>query len=230
MDYEMNARAVSMADVETRATFISRTYFHVLGAMAAFTGIEIYLFQSGMAVPIAKAMLGAPWLLILGAFMVAGWLATRVAHRAQSKAAQYLGLALYVVIEAVIFVPLLVLAWFYAPGAIQSAAGVTLAGTLVLTAIAHLTRKDFSFLRSVIMWGGMCALIMIVAGAIFGFELGTVFSVGMIALAGAAVLYDTSNIIHHYPEDRYVGAALQLFASIALMFWYVLRIFLSSKR
>ncbi len=230
MDYEMNARAVSMADVETRATFISRTYFHVLGAMAAFTGIEIYLFQSGMALPIAKAMLGGSWLLVLGGFMVVSWLATHLAHQAKSKAAQYLGLAGYVIADAIIFVPLLYIANQYAPGTIESAAGVTLAGTLVLTAIAHLTRKDFSFLRNVIMWGGVCALIMIVAGAIFGFVLGTVFSVGMIALAGAAVLYDTSNIIHYYPEDRYVGASLQLFASIALMFWYVLRIFLSSKR
>ena len=56
----------------------------------------------------------------------------------------------------------------------------------------------------------------------FGFQLGTWFSVAMIGFAGAAVLYDTSNIIHHYPEDRYVSAAMQLFASIALMFWYVL--------
>ena len=49
----------------------------------------------------------------------------------------------------------------------------------------------------------------------------------MIGLAGAAILYDTSNVIHHYREDRYVAAALQLFASVALMFWYVLRLFMS---
>ena len=57
----------------------------------------------------------------------------------------------------------------------------------------------------------------------FHFELGVWFSVAMIGFAGAAVLYDTSNIIHNFPEDRYVSAAMQLFASIALMFWYVLR-------
>ena len=45
----------------------------------------------------------------------------------------------------------------------------------------------------------------------------------------AAILYDTSNVLHHFPEDRYVGAALQLFASVALMFWYVLRLFMSSR-
>jgi len=51
----------------------------------------------------------------------------------------------------------------------------------------------------------------------------------MIGFAGVAVLYDTSNIIHHFPEDRYVAAAMQLFASIALMFWYVLRLMMGNR-
>lgn len=79
------------------------------------------------------------------------------------------------------------------------------------------------------MWVGILAVGAIVAGAIFGFQLGTWFSVLMVGVAGAAILYDTSNVIHHFPEDRYVGAALQLFASVALMFWYLLRL-LSSRR
>jgi FtsH-binding integral membrane protein len=51
----------------------------------------------------------------------------------------------------------------------------------------------------------------------------------MIGLAGAAILYDTSNVLHNFPEDRYVAAALELFASVALLFWYVLRLFMSSR-
>jgi hypothetical protein len=64
---------------------------------------------------------------------------------------------------------------------------------------------------------------------IFGFELGTYFSVAMVALAGGAILYDTSNVLRRYPEDRYVAAALALFASVALMFWYVLRLFMAGR-
>ena len=75
--------------------------------------------------------------------------------------------------------------------------------------------------------GGMLALGGIFASLIFGFALGTWFSVAMIGFAGAAVLYDTSNIMLHYPQDRYVAASMALFASIALMFWYVLRLFMS---
>ncbi len=215
--------------VDSRARFIVRTYNHLFLAILAFTAIEIALFMSGMAAVIAQAMLGTSWLLALGGFMVAGWLARSWANRSESRAMQYLGLGAMVVAEAIIFVPLLFMAELYAPGAIQSAGLVTMVGFAGLTAIAFVTRKDFSFLRGVLMWGGIAALVLIVAGVIFGFELGTFFSVAMVAFAGAAVLYDTSNVLHHYPEDRYVGAALELFASIALMFWYILLIFIGSR-
>jgi FtsH-binding integral membrane protein len=218
---------VAELSVESRSTFIWRTYGHVAAAILLFAGIETYLFESGLAGPMAQSMLGFNWLLILGAFMVVGWLATHVAHRTQSKPMQYVALVGFVVAEAIIFVPLLAIAMAMQPGIVESAVGVTLLGTAGLTAVAFITRKDFSFLRSILVWGGVLALVGIVASVLFGFALGTWFSVAMIGFAGAAVLYDTSNILHHYPEDRYVGAALELFASIALMFWYVLRLFMS---
>lgn len=113
---------------------------------------------------------------------------------------------------------------------IASAGGVTLVGFAGLTAIAHWTKKDFSFLGGMLRWGGICAILLIAGGLIFGFELGLFFSIAMVALSGAAILYDTSKIMHTFPTSNYVGAALELFASVALMFWYVLRIFMSSRR
>lgn len=217
-------------DESTRARFITRTYGHLLGAMAAFTGIEIALFSSGAAENIYRALLSVPWLMVLGGFVVVAWLATHTAHRARSLPVQYLALAGFVTAQAIIFVPLLYLAQSVAPGTIESAAFVTLLGFAGLTAVVFTTRKDFSFLGGILRWGFIVALVMIVAGVIFKFELGTFFSVGMIALAGGAILYDTSKVLHHYPEDRYVGAALELFASVALLFWYVLRLFLASRR
>ena len=218
---------VSELSAETRSSFIWRTYGHVAAAIFLFAGIETYLFDSGLAVPMAQTMLGFNWLLILGAFMIVGWLATHVAHTVQSKPLQYVALVGFVVAEAIIFLPLLAIAISMQPGIVESAVGVTLLGTAGLTAVALITRKDFSFLRGILVWGGILAIVAIVAAVLFGFELGTWFSVAMIGFAGAAVLYDTSNILHHYPEDRYVAAALHLFASIALMFWYVLRLFMS---
>lgn len=219
-------RPAGLADPDARASFITRTYNHVMGAIVAFTLLEIALFRSGAAQTIAQAVSGR-WLIVLGAFMLVSWLSSRVAHSVESLPAQYGALALFVAAEALIFAPLMFAANTFAPGAIESAAWVTLAGFAGLTAIAMVTRKDFSFLGSLLYWGGFVALGAIVASLIFGFHLGTWFSVAMVAFAGASILYDTSNVLHHYPEDRHVGAALELFGSVALMLWYVLRLFMS---
>jgi len=226
---------VAQASEEARSRFIVRTYNHLFGAITLFTLIEIGLFKSGIADQIAPVLSGY-WLLVLGGFMLVGWLSTSAAATAKSLGTQYLALFAFVVAEAIIFVPLLwyanqqSIAQFGEGGAIITrAAGTTILGCTGLTLVAFITRKDFSFLRGFLMWGGILALILIGLG-IFGLvNLGTWFAVGMIGFAGAAVLYDTSNVLHHYPEDRYVVASLQLFASIALMFYYVLMLFASRR-
>lgn len=217
---------VAEASVSDRSEFIWKTYAHVVGAILAFAGVEMYLFQSGVAMAIAEPMLNN-WLMVLGGFMLVSWGASHVAHRLESTAAQYAAFALFIVAEALIFAPMLLMANAMAPGAIESAAGVTILGSVGLVATAMITRKDFSFLRGMLVWGGMLALVAIVGSVIFGFHMGTWFSVAMIGFAGAAVLYDTSNIMHHYPADKHVAAAMALFASIALMFWYILRLFMN---
>ncbi|MGQ0678129.1 MAG: Bax inhibitor-1/YccA family protein [Actinomycetota bacterium] len=227
--YPVASTPVQALDADTRQKFIARTYGHLTGAILGFTAIEVFLFSMGLAEPIASAMLGTSWLLILGGFVLVGWLASRAAHSARSQGAQYAALGAMVVAQAIIFVPLLVIANTFAPGAISSAAIVTIVGFIGLTVVAVATGKDFSFLRGILMWAGIGALLLIVGSVIFGFQLGTFFSVGMVVFAGAAILYDTSNVLRHYPQDRYVAAALELFASVALMFWYVLRLFISSR-
>jgi FtsH-binding integral membrane protein len=214
---------------DARATFITRTYLHLYGAILGFTLFEAALFTSGLALPIARAFLSVSWLWILGGFVLVSWLASRVAQTAVSPAAQYLALAGYVIAEGLIFAPMLLIAQVVAPGTIQSAAFLTLLGFTALTVIVFATRRDFSFLGPALCWGGVMALGLIAGGAMFGFQLGTFFSVGMVALAGASILHDTSKVMKSYPEDRYVGAALELFAGVALLFWYVLRLFLSRR-
>ncbi|UCF69474.1 MAG: US12 family protein [Acidobacteriota bacterium] len=220
-------RPVDTLGVDARSSFLAKTYNHLFGAILLFIGIEVVLFKTGLAEQMARLMLGTSWLLVLGGFIVVSWLASRAAHRSASLGVQYMALGGFVLAEAIIFVPLLYLANRFAPGTISSAALVSLLGFAALTGVALVTRKDFSFLGGILRWAFVCALVLIVAAVLFGFELGTFFSVGMVALAGTAILYDTSNVLHHYPQDRYVGAALALFASVALMFWYVLRIFMS---
>ncbi|NRA32777.1 MAG: Bax inhibitor-1 family protein [Polyangiaceae bacterium] len=222
------ARPAATLAVDARARFIMRTYTHLIGAIFAFAALEVAIFQSGLALPIAQALSGN-WMLVFGAMMLTGWGATHFAQSAKSVVAQYFGLGMYVLMQVIIFVPLLYIANASAPGAIESAAMVTTLGFAGLTAVAFVTRKDFSFLKGIMFWGFIMAMVAIVASMIFGFHLGTFFSVAMVGLAGAAILYDTSNVLRHYPENAHVAAALALFASVAMMFYYVLRIFISSR-
>ena len=182
-DLQRSIPAIGL-DVSSRARFIMRTYAHLVGAILGFTALEIFYFQSGLAYPIASFAFNSSWLLILGAFIIVSWLASRTAHRAQSLATQYLALAGFVFAESLIFVPLLFIANMQAPGVISSAALVTLMGFVGLTAVVFTTRKDFSFMGSILRWGFVVAIVLIVASLIFGFELGTFFSVAMIGLAG----------------------------------------------
>ena len=202
--------------IDAQANFIVQTYLILFGAIAGFVALEFYLFSSGYAEVIFRALTGVSWLLVLGAFMLVGMAAGQVA-----------ALAATVVAWGIIFVPLLYIADAKAPGTISSAAQATLIGFAFLTAIVFFTRKDFSFLRTFLVWGGLAAIGLIIASILFGFSLGNTFSIFMVAFAGAAILYDTSNVLHRFRPGQEDAAALQLFGSVALMFWYVLQLFMS---
>jgi len=218
------------ASPDARAAFIRRTYQHLAMAILAFMGLEFVIFKTGMAEAMTRVMLGGKfsWLIVLGAFMIVSWVAERWAHASVSRGAQYLGLGLYVVAEAIIFVPLLYIAvTFSSPDTIPIAAVITGLLFLGLTVTAFTTRKDFSFLGGILKVGGCVALGVIVCSIMFGFSLGIVFAGVMVAFASAAILYSTSRIIHDYNTDQHVAASLSLFASVALLFWYVLRILIA---
>jgi len=86
------------------------------------------------------------------------------------------------------------------------------------------TKKDFSFLGPVLSVGTLIALGVIVAGILFGFTLGLFFCFAMVALISGSILYNTSNVMLHYPTDMHVAAALELLADVAILFWYIVRI------
>lgn len=228
-----NPYVVAAQPVDVRATFIRKTYGHLSAAIAAFVAIEFLLFQiPGIDQKVFGLLAQSPymWLVVLGAFMVVSYVADRWARSSTSLGMQYAGLGLYVLAEALIFLPLLLFAAraINQPQLIGQAAIITLALFGGLTLVAFTTRKDFSFLGGILKVGFLVALGLIVASVIFGgFDLGLWFSAAMVLLAGVSILYTTSNIIHHYGTTQYVAAALGLFASVALLFWYVLRILIA---
>ena len=222
---------VSYATNVEQATFYRKTYSHVAIALLAFIVVEAILINT-VPESLIFSMVSSPfvWLFILGGF----WLGSMLANKwtqAQDKSTQYRGLGIYVLLEAIIFLPMIYIAIDLSDGlAIISQAGIiTLSLFAGLTAVVFLTRVDFSFLRSVLVIGGFVALGLIIAGAIFDFDLGLWFSAAMVALAAGGILYETYNIKNVYSTDQYVAAALQLFSSVMLLFWYVLRILLSRR-
>ncbi|MDR6155966.1 FtsH-binding integral membrane protein [Acidovorax delafieldii] len=214
-----------------RRDFIVSTYKHLGVAMLAFVVLSAVLMVSGLSTAAAKMLMASGskflWLGVMGAFMLVGWLASHLADNTDNPQTQLMGLGLYVLAEGLIFAPMFGIAQLLVPGAIGAAAFITLLLVAALTWTAFSSKTDFSFLGGILKVAGLVALGTIIAGAIFGFKLGIWFSGLMVLFAGACVLYDTSRIIHDYPADRPAGAALHLFASIALMLWYVLRILIS---
>lgn len=226
-----NLLIAAQADADDRVAFLRKTYLHLAGAIGAFVVIEAVLLET-VGDKLTALVLGSrfAWLLVLGGMALVGRLAQGWAESANSRSTQYLGLGLYVVAETLIFAPLLYIArHFVGPEVIPTAGAITLTVFGGLTAVVFFTGADFSFLRTGLSLAGLVALGLIVCGILFGFSLGLWFSVALVGLAGGYILYDTSNVLHHYRIGQHVSAALALFASVALLFWYVVRIVMELK-
>lgn len=228
-----NYSLVANASPDVRARFIRRTYGHLAGAILAFVLLEAMLFQTSFPA-IMMGLLATSsysWLIVLGAFMGVSYLADRWAQSDASVNVQYAGLGLYVLAQAIIFVPLLYMAAAYSGGEVIVSAGfITLLLFTGLTFTVLTTRKDFSFLGGFLKIAFFVALGVIVASILFGFNLGVLFASVMVVVAGASILYNTSNVLHRYHPNQHVAASLTLFASVALLFWYILRIFMGGSR
>jgi FtsH-binding integral membrane protein len=222
-------QSVANSPASERAAFIRRTYAHLAVALLGFIAVEYYLVHSSFAASLVTSMLGGmSWLIVLGLFMGVSYLANKLAASQTSQQMQYLGLGLFVIAEAIVFLPLLYIATFYAgEGLIATAGLMTLLLVGGITATVFITKKDFSFMGSVLSMGGFVALGFILCSMIFGFSLGLVFSSVMVLFAGGSVLYSTSNILHRYNTDQHVAASLSLFASVALLFFYILQVLMS---
>lgn len=220
-----------VTDLE-RVEFYKKTYTHVALGVLVFIIIEAFFLNTPMITNFALSLTqGKMWFVMLGGFMLVTYQAEKMAINSQERNKQYLGFGIFIVAEAFIFIPLLYIAMNMTGGVdlIKQAALLTVALFAGLSATVILTNKDFSFLKSALTIGGFIALGLIGAGLLFGFNLGLWFSVGMVILAAGSILYQTSNLVHKYNTDQYVAAALGLFASLMLMFWYILRIFMSKK-
>ena len=222
---------INLPEVD-RATFVVKVYQHVAMAVAAFIGFEVVLFVTGIAETMEDFFLGGGggrWLMLLGGVMVGQMFASRAANNITDPGLQYAGLFGTALIEALIFAPFLSYVFSQPDGGatVLDAAVLTIIGFAALTAIGMYTKADLSWMRGLLMWGGVVALLLIVGAFIFDFGLGTWFSVAMIGLAGGIILYQTQSVVRRYPKQAHVAAAVVLFSALMTMFWYVLRLLMS---
>jgi FtsH-binding integral membrane protein len=241
-DYQANTPYARFGDVaidapvDERRSFIRKTYTNLMFAIYAFVALEFVFFQLGWENRALQLLGNTPmaWLLVMGAFFVVSVVANQWAQSGSSRGMQYAGLYLYVVAEALLFLPLLALAKMQTVH-IEGVGNVNVIGaaaitTLVifggLTAFTLITKQDFSFLGNFLGLTFISAIALIVISMIFGLHLGIWFVWAMVVLASGYILYYTSNVLHRYRTDQHVAAALALFASIALLFWYVIQIFM----
>jgi len=229
-DIYASPATVAMQPEQTRAAFIRKTYAHLAGAIVAFFLLEWALFQLPAVQEFARHVLANNlyWFATFGVFMATSWIGQSMAHSAVSKPKQYFALGLVVSGWALMFIPLLYIAVaaFGAPLLIKAA---ILTGSLFggLSFIALTTKKDFSFFNGFLKIGSFVILGLIAASWIGGFSLGIWFVAGMIIFASISILRDTSNVVHHYRTDQYVAASASLFASFALLLWYVIQLLMS---
>ncbi len=222
------------ADTNDRARFIRLTYIHLFGAILAFIGLEAILLNTPAVTNAMAGVVTMPygWLIVMAVFIGASYLANYWANSATSVGMQYAGLALYVMAWSVIFVPLLMIAESFTDrtgtNVIGVAAGLTIFTFIALTAIVFITGADFSFLGPFLGIAALIAMGVIVVGIVFSLPLfGLVFIAALLLLSAGYILYDTSNVLHHYRVGQHVAASLALFSSLALMFWYMIQLVMS---
>jgi hypothetical protein len=251
--------AVATIGVSDRVAFLRKTYLHLGFALVAFAAITggMMKFATSVSWGFSKWALQGRWnwILVLVLFMVVGYVAERLARSNSSRGLQYGGLGLAVVAEAILLQPLIWVLMIRFGNVSDAAhlvsvksAGVPLvdmsgmAGQILmeaivitltifvgLTLVVFVTKKDFSFLRGVLVICSFAALGVILASAIFGFHLGAIFCGLMILLMSGYILYQTSVIMKEFPPTAFVAAALMLFSTIATLFWYVLQMVMSLR-
>jgi len=241
------AGAVATLGVSDRVAFLRRTYGLLGIALIAFAVLTAAMmrFSTETSLRFSAWAFGGQlnWLLVLGLFMLVGYIGQRLAMSQTSRGLQLLGLGVFVVAQSLLLQPLLwllilrfgnhamfregVLLSGQAASILMQAIVITLTIFVGLTLTVFLTKKDFSFLRGALTVGMFAALGVILASLAFGFSLGALFCGAIILLMAGYILYETSLVMSYFPPQAYVAAALMLFSTIATLFWYVLQLLMS---
>lgn len=102
---------------------------------------------------------------------------------------------------------------------VMTALAMTGATFVGLSAVALVTKKDFSFLGNFLIAGAIVLILAMVVALIFNIAaLALAVSAGFVLFSSAVILYQTSEIVHRAGETNYILAAITLYVSIYNLF------------
>jgi modulator of FtsH protease len=218
------AQTAAQATVAERMSFIRKVYaLFFVATLFAIGGVCIALVFD----PLLYAVAAHPFmalLLMLGAVMGA----QAVRHM---PGVNLLALFGFTTLTGIVISPLVAIVSQNNSDSLLQAGVLTVGIFGGLTAYAFISKRDFSFLRGMVVTG---LIVVILAGLLNIFLASSALSFGISAAAlilfSGFVLYDTSNIIRNYPTNEYVAGALSLYLDFWNIFLALLRILNMGRR
>jgi FtsH-binding integral membrane protein len=227
MNYEFQGRSLSgRSGVEDRVAFLRSVYLWLMGGfVVAGLGAIASPFIAAGLLPLTGRFF--PWALFLAQFGALIW-ASAVSRRKPLNKVAY---GVFTFTSGVIIgIVSLVTIQTAGLGTVVAAFGMTAADFLLLTVIAFVSKKDFSFLRSFVAIGIGIMFFGSLIGAIFHLETLGLMAAGVAVIAcSAKILYDTSNMLRSEDLSDPAGFALSLFVSLYNILLSLMRL-LSGRR
>jgi len=211
--------------------FYKKTYITAGISFLAWILIVLGLFDTGIATDLVYGMGKISWLLVLGIFWAASYICEKLTT-SKEKEMQYVGLTIYIAAYAVIFLPLISIVIEYSYGSWRQAMDNVLIPAFIstftvfaaLTATVFATKTDFSFLRTIAIFGTFFAIGAIIIFTVSGMHVGSWFAIAMIILMSATILYQTDQIKTKFDTTQHIGAGAMIFASFMVLLWYVIKL------
>ena len=214
----------AQVSVEERMSFVRKVYALFFAAtLFAVGGVGL-----GITVkPLLRFAFEHPFIMLI--VMLGGVVGAQAVRHVRGL--NLLALFAFTTLTGVVISPLIAIYTQLNPASILQAGVLTVGIFGGLTAYVFVSKKDFSFMRGMLMTG---LIVVILAGVVNIFlgasALGFAVAAAALLLFSGFVLYDTSNIIRRYPTNEYVAGALSLYLDAFNIFLALLRILNAGRR
>ena len=221
----LQAQTAAQATIEERAGFIRKVYaLFFIGTLFAVGGVLLgFMFP-----PLLVFALQHPFVMFFA--MLGGVMGAQAVRHVPGV--NLVALFGFTTLTGLVISPLMALVAQTNPASLVQAGVLTVGIFGALTVYAFVSKKDFSFLRGMVVTG---LVVVILAGLLNIFLIGSsafAFAVAAatLLLFAGFVLYDTSNIIRRYPVNEYVQGALALYLDAFNIFLALIRILNAGSR